>query len=41
MAADTKFLIYYLHEYPLRICYLPLDVIRMRMGGLSTNPKHR
>ena len=41
MAADTKFLIYYLHEYPLRICYLPLNVIRMRMGGLSTNPKHR
>ena len=41
MAADTKFLIYYLHEYPLRICYLPQNVIRMRMGGLSTNPKHR
>lgn len=41
MAADTKFLIYYLHESPLRICYLPEYVIRMRMGGLSTNPKHR
>jgi glycosyltransferase len=41
MAADTKFLIYYLHEYPLRICYLPQNAIRMRMGGLSTNPKHR
>lgn len=41
MAADTKFLIYYLHEAPLRICYLPINVIRMRMGGLSTNPKHR
>ncbi len=41
MAADTKFLIYYLHEYPLRVCYMPQNVIRMRMGGLSTNPKHR
>jgi len=41
MAADTKFLIYYLHESPLRICYLPQNVVRMRMGGLSTNPKHR
>lgn len=41
MAADTKFLIYYLHESPLRICYMPMNVIRMRMGGLSTNPRHR
>lgn len=41
MAADTKFLIYYLYESPLRICYLPQYVVRMRMGGLSTNPKHR
>lgn len=40
MAADTKFLIYYLHESPLRVSYLPQYVIRMRMGGLSTNPKH-
>lgn len=40
VAADTKFLIYYLHEAPLRVCYLPCYVVRMRMGGLSTNPQH-
>lgn len=40
VAADTKFLIYYLHEAPLRVGYLPAYVISMRMGGLSTNPHH-
>jgi len=40
MAADTKFLIYYLHESPLRVCYMPQFVIRMRMGGLSTLPQN-
>lgn len=40
VAADTKFLIYYLHESPLRVGYLPRYVISMRMGGLSTNPQH-
>lgn len=40
VAADTKFLIYYLHEAPLRVGYLPQYVISMRMGGLSTNPQH-
>ena len=39
VAADTKFLIYYLHESVLRVCYMPELVIRMRMGGLSTSPK--
>lgn len=39
VAADTKFLIYYLHESPLRVTYLPRFTIRMRMGGLSTDPK--
>ena len=39
VAADTKFLIYYLHEMPLRVCYLPRFTIRMRMGGLSTDPR--
>lgn len=37
VAADTKFLIYYLHERPLRVSYLPQFTIRMRMGGLSTD----
>jgi len=40
VAADTKFLIYYLHEAPLRVAYLPQYVMAMRMGGLSTNPQH-
>lgn len=40
MAADTKFLIYYLHEAPLRVAYLEEFTIRMRMGGLSTDPHH-
>lgn len=39
VAADTKFLIYYLHEQPLRVSYLPQFTIRMRMGGLSTDPR--
>lgn len=39
VAADTKFLIYYLHEMPLRVSYLPQFTIRMRMGGLSTDPR--
>lgn len=37
VAADTKFLIHYLYEMPLRVCYLPCYTVRMRMGGLSTN----
>ena len=39
VAADTKFLIYYLHESPLRVHYLQRYTVRMRMGGLSTDPK--
>lgn len=39
VAADTKFLIYYLMERPLRVSYLPRCTVRMRMGGLSTDPR--
>lgn len=41
VAADTKFLYYYLHEQPLRVSYLPQYTVRMRMGGLSTAARWR
>ncbi len=37
MAADTDFLIRYLYEAKLKVRYLPRYVIRMRMGGMSTD----
>lgn len=37
MAADTDFLIRYLYEARLKVTYLHRYVIRMRMGGMSTD----
>lgn len=38
IASDTDFLVHYLSEIELKITYLRRRIIRMRMGGLSTNP---
>ncbi len=37
MAADTDFLIRYLYEARLKVTYLHRYVVRMRMGGMSTD----
>ncbi len=41
MAADSDLLVRYLYEAQLRVEYLPRRVIRMRMGGMSTDAKRR
>ena len=41
IAADSDFLVRYLYEANLRIFYLKEYIIRMRMGGLSTDKKRR
>lgn len=39
IAADSDFLLRYLYEGNFRITYFPRYVVRMLMGGLSTDPK--
>lgn len=39
IAADSEFLVRYLYEADLKVCYLPKYIVRMRMGGLSTDPQ--
>ena len=39
IAADTDFLIRYLYEADLKVSYLNEYIVRMRMGGLSTDSK--
>lgn len=39
IAADSDLLIRYLYESNLKISYLDEYIIKMRMGGLSTNPQ--
>lgn len=41
IAADTKLLVDYLYNHQLNITYLPEFVIKMRMGGMSTDPVKR
>jgi len=41
IAADTEFLVRYLYEARLNVVYMKRLVVRMRMGGLSTNRKSR
>mgnify|MGYP002614784910 CR=1 FL=1 len=41
IAADSEFLIRYLYEAELRIAYLNKYVLKMRMGGLSTDYSKR
>lgn len=37
IAADTDFLVRALYEHDLKISYLPRYIVKMRMGGLSTD----
>lgn len=41
IAADSDFLVRYLYEADLKVYYLNEYIIRMRMGGVSTNSKRR
>ena len=41
IAADSDLLVRYLYKAHLRVAYLKRKVIRMRMGGLSTDSKKR
>lgn len=41
IAADTDFLIKILLRKGILVCYLPRYIVRMRMGGLSTDSKRR
>lgn len=41
IAADSDFLVRYLYEANLKVFYLDEYIVRMRMGGLSTDSKRR
>lgn len=41
IAADTELLVRYLYKVPLKVAYMKRLVIRMRMGGLSTDSDKR
>lgn len=41
IAADSDFLVRYLYEADLKVYYLNEYIVRMRMGGLSTDSKRR
>ena len=41
IAADSDFLVRYLYEANLKVYYLNEYIVRMRMGGLSTDKKRR
>lgn len=39
IASDTEFLLRYLYKYKIKMCYINTYIVKMRMGGLSTNAK--
>ncbi len=41
IAADTDLLVRYLYKANLKVTYLPRRIVRMRMGGLSTDSEKR
>lgn len=41
IAADSDFLVRYLYKANLKVAYLPRRIVRMRMGGLSTDSEKR
>jgi glycosyltransferase len=41
IAADTDLLVRYLYKAHLKVAYMKRKIIRMRMGGLSTNSEKR
>lgn len=39
IASDTEFLLRYLYKYKINISYVNTYIVKMRMGGMSTNAK--
>jgi glycosyltransferase len=39
IASDTEFLLRYLYKYKIKIQYINAYIVKMRMGGMSTNAK--
>jgi glycosyltransferase involved in cell wall biosynthesis len=39
IASDTEFLLRYLYKYKIKMSYLNEYIVKMRMGGMSTNAK--
>jgi glycosyltransferase involved in cell wall biosynthesis len=39
IASDTEFLLRYLYKYEIKMNYINSYIVKMRMGGLSTNAK--
>lgn len=39
IASDTEFLLRYLYKYKIKVVYLNAYIVKMRMGGLSTDYK--
>jgi glycosyltransferase len=39
IASDTEFLLRYLYKYRIKMDYINAYIVKMRMGGLSTNAK--
>jgi glycosyltransferase len=39
IASDTEFLLRYLYKYRIKMDYINAYIVKMRMGGMSTNAK--
>jgi len=39
IASDTEFLLRYLYKYKIKMTYVNAYIVKMRMGGMSTNAK--
>lgn len=39
IASDTEFLLRYLYKYKIKMSYINTYIVKMRMGGMSTNVK--
>ncbi|MGQ7947234.1 glycosyltransferase family 2 protein [Flavobacterium sp. WC2509] len=39
IASDTEFLLRYLYKYKIKMTYINVYIVKMRMGGMSTNTK--
>ena len=39
IASDTEFLLRYLYKYKIKMSYINAYIVKMRMGGMSTNAK--
>lgn len=39
IASDTEFLLRYLYKYKIKMIYIDSYIVKMRMGGMSTNAK--